>query len=77
MKNTIVLFVRELATNSVAYHEIREIDTNDLPPAERAKLDWGRMEELMLQYPSSKYEVFKQGFSSLSAFYGAWPELAP
>lgn len=77
MKNTIVLFVRELATNNITYHEVKEVDTTQMPPTERANLDWRRLEELMDQYPSSKYEVFKQGFSSLSAFHSAWPELAP
>jgi len=77
MKNTICFFVRELATNAVVYHEIKEIETDEMPPSERADLDWQRLEELRRQYPSSKYEAFMQGFSSLSALYHAWPELAP
>jgi hypothetical protein len=77
MKSTMCFFVRDLATRQIVHHEIKETDTEDLSAVEHARSQSKRISELMSQYPSSEFDVFLQGFDSLSSLYSSWPELDP
>ena len=77
MKSTMCFFVRDLATRRIVHHEIQEIDSADMPSSVSSKLQGEHIDELMKQYPPSEFDVFLQGFDSLSSLYSAWPELEP
>lgn len=75
MKWTMCYFVRDLATRRIVRHEVEEIDTAEMFADDRAKLEGERIRELMKTYRPSEFEVFLQGFDSLSSLYSTWPEL--
>lgn len=77
MKSTNCYFVRALDTRRIVYHEVEEDDSDEMPSNERAKLQTERIRGLMKQYPPALFEVFLQGFDSLTSLYSAWPELSP
>lgn len=77
MKSTMCYFVRNLDTRRIVHHEIEEDDSDEMPSNERAKLQTERIRGLMRQYPPALFDVFLQGFDSLTSLYSAWPELSP
>lgn len=77
MKSTMCFFVRDLATRRIVRHEIEEIDSDEMAANERAKIETEHVRELMNRFPPSEFEVFLQGFDSLTSLYSSWPELSP
>lgn len=69
--------VRDRTTRRIVRHDLEEIDSDDMAADERAKLQTEHIRELMKQFPPSEFEVFLQGFDSLTSLYSSWPELSP
>ncbi|HEY4238856.1 MAG TPA: SUMF1/EgtB/PvdO family nonheme iron enzyme [Kofleriaceae bacterium] len=75
VNSVVCFFVRDLATENIVHYEVEEVDLEKLPIDEYSRRQQQHLEHLRRLYPMAKYDVFKQGFSSLAALNGTWPEL--